>query len=144
MSTATAPGSPGSSTCRPRANHRFIGLGVVRKLPQYDRPQVQTPVIRRSVTWSARNGSPCSRNPASMRADNPGRTSATSGPRLTPPPGPRDLSPYPQKEVAMPTFVILLNWTDQGIKSIKDSTSRADSAKELMGGLGVELKDVYW
>ena len=44
----------------------------------------------------------------------------------------------------MPTFVILLNWTDQGIKSIKDSTSRADSAKELMGGLGVELKDVYW
>lgn len=44
----------------------------------------------------------------------------------------------------MATFVVLLNWTDQGIKSIKDSTSRADAAKELMGGFGVELKDVYW
>ena len=44
----------------------------------------------------------------------------------------------------MATFVILLNWTDQGIKSVKDSTSRADAAQELMGSLGVELKEVYW
>jgi uncharacterized protein with GYD domain len=44
----------------------------------------------------------------------------------------------------MATFVILLNWTDQGIKSVKDSTSRADAASELMSSLGIEMKEVYW
>ena len=44
----------------------------------------------------------------------------------------------------MATFVVLLNWTDQGIKSIKDSTSRADAAQELMSSLGIQLKEVYW
>jgi uncharacterized protein with GYD domain len=44
----------------------------------------------------------------------------------------------------MASYVILLNWTDQGIKSVKDSTSRADAAHDLMGSLGVEMKEVYW
>ena len=44
----------------------------------------------------------------------------------------------------MATFIVLLNWTDQGIKSVKESTSRADAANELMSGLGVEMTDVYW
>lgn len=44
----------------------------------------------------------------------------------------------------MASFVVLLNWTDQGIKSIKDSTARADAAKELMGSLGIQMKEVYW
>jgi uncharacterized protein with GYD domain len=44
----------------------------------------------------------------------------------------------------MASYVILLNWTDQGIKSVKDSTSRADAAQELMGSLGIKLTQIYW
>jgi uncharacterized protein with GYD domain len=44
----------------------------------------------------------------------------------------------------MATFVVLLNWTDQGIKDFKDSPSRADAGKEEMAKLGVTLKDIYW
>jgi uncharacterized protein with GYD domain len=42
------------------------------------------------------------------------------------------------------TFVILFNWTDQGIKSYKDSPKRVDAAKDLWDDLGVEVKDIYW
>jgi uncharacterized protein with GYD domain len=44
----------------------------------------------------------------------------------------------------MATFVALFNWTEQGIKTFKDSPSRVDAAQELFGGLGVEVKDIYW
>ena len=44
----------------------------------------------------------------------------------------------------MATYVILMNWTDQGIKDFKDSPSRADAGKEEMAKLGVTLKDIYW
>ncbi len=30
----------------------------------------------------------------------------------------------------MATFVVLFNWTDQGVKSFKDSPSRVDAAKQ--------------
>ena len=30
------------------------------------------------------------------------------------------------KEATMPTYVSLLNWTDQGIKTVKDSVDRAE------------------
>jgi uncharacterized protein with GYD domain len=44
----------------------------------------------------------------------------------------------------MATYVVLLNWTDQGIKTAKDSPSRADAANEMFSGLGVKLTEVYW
>jgi uncharacterized protein with GYD domain len=44
----------------------------------------------------------------------------------------------------MPTYVALFNWTEQGIKTFKDSPSRVDSAQELFSGLGVEVKQIYW
>ena len=44
----------------------------------------------------------------------------------------------------MPIYVVLMNWTDQGVKSFKDSPSRADAGKEEMAKLGVTLKDIYW
>src|SRR5436309_931043 len=44
----------------------------------------------------------------------------------------------------MATYVVLLNWTDQGVKDFKDSPSRADAGKEEMAKLGVTLKDIYW
>lgn len=40
----------------------------------------------------------------------------------------------------MATFVSLINWTDQGVKSFRDSGKRADAFTELIsGGLAVAL-----
>ena len=43
----------------------------------------------------------------------------------------------------MPTYVSLINYTDQGIRSIKDSPKRLDAAKKLIKDMGGELKAVY-
>jgi uncharacterized protein with GYD domain len=43
----------------------------------------------------------------------------------------------------MPTFVCSLGWTEQGIKSVKDSPKRAKAARELAQKLGVEIRQVY-
>lgn len=43
----------------------------------------------------------------------------------------------------MATYIILINYTDQGIRNIKESPKRVDAARELAGKLGAELKDVY-
>ena len=44
----------------------------------------------------------------------------------------------------MATYVVLLNWTEQGIRDFKDSPARADAGREEMAKLGVTLKDIYW
>ena len=43
----------------------------------------------------------------------------------------------------MPTFILSLNWTDQGIRAVKDAPKRSQAAKELAKKLGVEVKQVY-
>ncbi len=43
----------------------------------------------------------------------------------------------------MPTFIMLLRWTEQGIKNIKDSPSRIDQAREDIKAVGGEMKDFY-
>ena len=44
----------------------------------------------------------------------------------------------------MLTYIVLASFTDQGIRGIKDSTNRADAAKEAAGRYGVSMKDIYW
>ena len=44
----------------------------------------------------------------------------------------------------MATYVALFNWTDQGIRSYKDSPSRAQAAAAEFTKLGVTLKDLWW
>jgi uncharacterized protein with GYD domain len=44
---------------------------------------------------------------------------------------------------AMPMFVLSLNWTDQGIRAVKDAPKRAQAARELGQKVNVEIKDVY-
>jgi uncharacterized protein with GYD domain len=48
-----------------------------------------------------------------------------------------------QVEEDMPTFILSLNWTDQGIRGVKDAPKRSQAAKELAKKLGVEVKQVY-
>jgi uncharacterized protein with GYD domain len=44
----------------------------------------------------------------------------------------------------MATYVVLFNWTEQGIKSYADSPKRVDAAGKVWGDLGVKVKDIYW
>ena len=43
----------------------------------------------------------------------------------------------------MPTYISLVNYTDQGIRNVKDSPKRLDAARELLKTLGGELKGFY-
>ena len=43
----------------------------------------------------------------------------------------------------MTTYLMLLNWTDQGIRNIKESPKRLDAAKKLAKDLGGEIKTAY-
>jgi uncharacterized protein with GYD domain len=43
----------------------------------------------------------------------------------------------------MMTFILSLNWTDQGIRTVKDSPKRAQGARDLAKKVGVEIKQVY-
>ena len=43
----------------------------------------------------------------------------------------------------MAKYVVLMSWTDQGIKAIKDSPKRLDAGKALAKKLGGELKKFY-
>ena len=44
----------------------------------------------------------------------------------------------------MSTFVSLINFTDQGIRGVKDSPARAKAFTEMAEKLGVSVKSIYW
>ncbi|HLA82218.1 MAG TPA: GYD domain-containing protein [Thermoleophilia bacterium] len=43
----------------------------------------------------------------------------------------------------MPTYIILINYTDQGIRNVKESPKRLDAAKKLLKSMGGEFKQFY-
>ena len=43
----------------------------------------------------------------------------------------------------MPTFISFVNWTEQGIRNVKDSPNRFEAAKAALKDLGGEIKDIY-
>lgn len=44
----------------------------------------------------------------------------------------------------MPTYVSLLNFTDQGIRNVKDTTKRAKAFAALAKKTGIKVKAEYW
>lgn len=44
----------------------------------------------------------------------------------------------------MPTFVLLANFTDQGIRNIKDTVGRAEAFQDMAAKSGVTLKELCW
>jgi uncharacterized protein with GYD domain len=44
----------------------------------------------------------------------------------------------------MPTYVSLFNWTDQGIRNVRDTVRRYDRSQELQVKHGVSLEGIYW
>ena len=43
----------------------------------------------------------------------------------------------------MSKYILLINWTEQGVKAVKDSASRWDAAKELAKKSGCTLETIY-
>jgi uncharacterized protein with GYD domain len=43
----------------------------------------------------------------------------------------------------MPTYIALLNYTQQGMQKIKESPARLDAAKKAFKAVGAELKQWY-
>ena len=43
----------------------------------------------------------------------------------------------------MLTYIVLGSFTDQGMRTIKDTTKRADAAKEAAARFGVKM-EIYW
>ena len=44
----------------------------------------------------------------------------------------------------MVTYVVLANFTDQGIRNVKESPKRADAFKQMAKTFGVTVKDLFW
>src|SRR5687767_8563884 len=44
----------------------------------------------------------------------------------------------------MATYISLIRYTDQGIRSVKDTSRRAKAFSEMAGKLGVTVRDVFW
>ena len=44
----------------------------------------------------------------------------------------------------MAHYIVLMNFTDQGARTIKDTVKRAEAVKEIAKTAGVTMKDIYW
>jgi uncharacterized protein with GYD domain len=44
----------------------------------------------------------------------------------------------------METYIALSNFTDQGIRSVKDTTKRADAVKDAAKKYGANMTQIYW
>ena len=44
----------------------------------------------------------------------------------------------------MAMYVVLANFTDQGVRNVKDTVKRADAFKELAKSSGATVRDIYW
>jgi uncharacterized protein with GYD domain len=48
------------------------------------------------------------------------------------------------QEGVMAAYVVLATFTDQGIKTAKDSPKRAEAFKQMAKTFGVTVKDIFW
>ena len=44
------------------------------------------------------------------------------------------------EDTIMPTFIVAMNWTEQGIRNVKDAPKRAAAARDMAKKLGVDIK----
>ena len=44
----------------------------------------------------------------------------------------------------MPSYVTLMNWTDQGVRGFKATVARYEAAKAAMEEAGIKFMDLYW
>lgn len=44
----------------------------------------------------------------------------------------------------MATYIGLATFTDQGMRTVKDTVKRADAARETAAKFGVQMKNIHW
>jgi uncharacterized protein with GYD domain len=44
----------------------------------------------------------------------------------------------------MPRYVVLIDWTEQGVRNFKDTVDRYEAASSQLESLGVRFTDIYW
>jgi uncharacterized protein with GYD domain len=44
----------------------------------------------------------------------------------------------------MPTYVALINWTDQGVRNVRETVRRARDQWAALERMGVTLQAIYW
>ena len=44
----------------------------------------------------------------------------------------------------MATYLMLCNFTEQGIRNVKETTNRADAVREMAKRYNVTTKEIYW
>jgi uncharacterized protein with GYD domain len=44
----------------------------------------------------------------------------------------------------MPTYISLINFTDQGIRTVTETTQRASAARQLATRMGGDMTGIYW
>lgn len=44
----------------------------------------------------------------------------------------------------MATYIVLCNFTEQGIRNVKETTNRADAVRKLAREFNVNVKEIYW
>jgi uncharacterized protein with GYD domain len=49
-----------------------------------------------------------------------------------------------EEKLDMPTYVSLFNWTDQGIRNVRETVQRYESSQQLQDKHGVSLQQIYW
>jgi uncharacterized protein with GYD domain len=50
----------------------------------------------------------------------------------------------PTEGEQMPSYVTLMNWTDQGIKTFKSSVERYEAADAAFAQANITTKEIYW
>jgi uncharacterized protein with GYD domain len=44
----------------------------------------------------------------------------------------------------MPTYITLVNWTEQGVQGFKASVDRAEAAHDALASAGITFKELHW
>jgi uncharacterized protein with GYD domain len=44
----------------------------------------------------------------------------------------------------MPTFVALIDWTEQGVKTFQETVDRYEASRARFEQMGVQLTQIYW
>jgi uncharacterized protein with GYD domain len=50
----------------------------------------------------------------------------------------------PSMEEVMALFIVLANFTEQGIRNVKDSPKRAEAFRDMAKKCGVTVKETFW
>jgi len=44
----------------------------------------------------------------------------------------------------MARYIVLIDWTDQGVRNATDSVNRSRQAKDIFQPMGVNIEAIYW